>query len=329
MVAVMFSIACALSLTAAVFLQLIMVMSRQNQTIASGPRAECDEGDITGCPTGTTCAGGSCVAIPALETCQVGDSCEVSGAGCRCQAPLRCQANVCTADTTTASCDDPIVHRVLVEVQKTCQGSLQNCPEDKLKDFVIKSAEFDQVLAAFPGTMTVHFPSGRPVLADPSGWPSEDEEAHYRKQLSTPAVTRALRDAQDLLLIGRSSKSTNENLDLQFSKARVSMVTKLLTDVAASPDESTALRGKIRQMLLGGKKVLAPDFFLKHYANRIVAWSTGAEQNLRAKIADITQLSPKDRAAILGQMNQVVFIVPIPCKLPVEGAAAGPPGVTP
>lgn len=323
MLGVTFFAACALGLTAAVFLQLILTMSRQSQVVATGRVSECEEGDPLACPSGSTCSGGTCVDIPTLDTCQVGDSCEVSGASCRCQAPLGCQANVCTANIPTVSCDDPVVHKVLAEVQKTCQGSWHNCPEDKLKDFILKSAEFDQVLAAFPGTMTVHFPGGRPYLSAAGDWPSEGELAHYRKQLSTPAVVKALNEAQDLLLIGRSSQGNNANEDLKYSYARVNMVTELLTSTATGPNESTALRGKIRQLLLGSKKVLQPDFFVKHYANRIVAWSEAAEINLRAKIAGIDSLSAKERKANLGTMNQVVFIVPIPCKLPVDGMIAG------
>lgn len=324
MLGVSFLVACALGLTAAIFFQLVLnMMGRQTQLAANGSRTECEEGEALGCPTGTTCSGGSCVAVPALDTCQVGDSCEMTGASCRCQAPLRCQANVCTADLITASCDDPIVHKVLVEVQKTCQGSWNTCPEDKLKDFVLSSADFDQVIAAFPGTMTIHFPSGRPFLAQGRDWPGDDERAYYRKQLSTPAVAKALGEAQDLLLIGRSSLGQSPDEDLRYSRARVNMVAELLTAAAPGPNESTALRGKFRQLMLGSRKVLQPAFFAKNYANRIVAWSADAEQYLRSKLVDLAKLSAKERRGILGMVNQVVFVVPIPCKLPVDGATAG------
>jgi hypothetical protein len=212
---------------------------------------------------------------------------------------------------------------VLVEVQKTCQGSWNNCPEDKLKDFVLNSADFDQVIAAVPGTMTVHFPGGRPFLSHGKDWPSDAELAHYRKQLSTPAVAKALSEAQDLLLIGRSSHSQNPEEDLRYSRARVNTVTELLTSSAPGPSESTALRGKFRQLMLGSRKVLQPDVFAKNYANRIVAWNEDIERYLRSKLVDVTKLSAKERKGILGMVNQVVFVVPIPCKLPVDGTIAG------
>lgn len=321
MLGVMLASAGALAFTGAVFLQLVLASIGQTKVAVTTVAAECREGDPMGCQSGQTCQGGTCVQVAAIDTCQVGDSCDMAGASCRCVEPLHCEANVCRADKRPASCDDPAVQRVLSGVFETCKGSWDRCPDDKLQDFALQSADFEAVLAAFPDTLTIHFPGGQPPIDITKGsWPDTDEvRNHYQAQLARPTVLKALREAQVLLLIGRSSQGGHEPDNLRYSRKRVDLVVEWLLKVAApGPAESTELRGKLKRLLLGSRKVLEPDFFIKHYANRIIAWSTDAENNLRAKLADVTKLRGKDRQANINTMNQVVFIVPIPCQLPGE-----------
>lgn len=320
MVGVMLAIACTLGLTAAVFLQMILTLF-ESRGGGGPPPAECVEGEAEDCPTNYTCVGNNCVAIQALDSCQVGDSCETSetSEGCRCLPPLTCQNQVCAADVPTPACDLPAVQKLLAEVYKTC-GNIHNCPEDRLQDFIVKSEDFDQIVTAFPGTVTVHFPSGAPSIDGKRNWPSAEEKKHYIEMLSAPHVAAAIRDAQDVLLIGRSSPTKNNDEDLRYSQIRISTVTEWLASTASGPSASAAIREKIRTTILGSKKVLQPEFFIKHYANRIVAWSKGAEDNLRTKLPVFADLNTQEAKGIRGQINQVVFIIPISCKAPDPGA---------
>lgn len=318
MVGVMLAIAATLALTATAFLQMVVTLIDTRTPPPGTQAAECVEGDPEGCPADYTCMGSNCVPVPALDTCQVGDSCDTSGASCRCLPPLTCQDQVCSADLPTPACELPAVQKLLAEVYKTC-GNIQNCPEDKLEDFIVKSADFDQIVTAFPGTITVHFPSGAPSIDGKREWPSAEQRNHYITMLSAPHVAAAIRDAQDVLLIGRSSPTTNVNQDLDYSRKRIAKVTEWLVSAAGSPSASTAIRAKLRTTILGGKKVLQPDFFIKHYANRIIAWDEVAEANLRAKLPGFANLGARVKNDLRGQINQVVFIIPISCKAPDAG----------
>ena len=316
MVGVTLTIACTLGLTAAVFLQMILsLFDRGPITVTT---AECFEGDPEGCPAGYTCLGSSCVAIESTDSCQVGDACG-GEASCRCSPPLTCQDQVCTADVAPAACDLPAVQKLLSQVYKTC-GNIHNCPEDQLKDFIVKSEDFDQIVTAFPGTVTVHFPSGAPAIDGKRDWPSDDEKQHYVTMLSAPHVAAAIRDAHDVLLIGRSSPGKSPDEDRRYSKGRISKVIEWLASAAPGAEASAAVRAKLRATILGSSKVLQPDFFIKHYANRIIAWSGDDEDNLRAKLPEFANLSSQEKKAIRGQINQVVFIIPIACKAPDAGA---------
>lgn len=320
MVGVMLAIACTLALTVTVFLQMILTLFAEARGGGgTPPAAECVEGEAEDCPENYTCVGSSCVAIQAIDSCQVGDSCEGDQASCRCLPPLTCQNQVCAADIPPAACDLPAVQKLLSQVYKTC-GNIHNCPEDQLKDFIVRSEDFDQIVTAFPGTVTVHFPGSTPSIDGKRDWPSDAENKHYLEMLATPHVAAAIRDAQDVLLIGRSSASRKPDEDLRYSKARIDKVTEWLANTASGATASAALRAKIRTTILGSKKVLQPEFFIKHYANRIVAWSKIAEDNLRTKLPIFATLSPSDKKGLRGQINQVVFIIPISCTAPEAGA---------
>lgn len=318
MVGVTLTIACTVGLIATVFLQIILALFAARGGLYTPP-PECVEGEAEGCPANYTCVGTSCVALQTLGTCQVGDSCDTSDAGCRCESPLACRDQVCTAEIPPTACENPAVQRLLAGVYKTC-GNIHNCPEDKLEDFILNSEDFDQIVTQFPGTVTVHFPGGAPSIAGQGDWPSDEQRQHYVDMLSAPHVAAAIHDARDILLIGRSSRGRNEHEDRRYSKARIAKVTEWLARAAKDPADSAAVRKKIRMTILGSRKVLQPDFFTKHYANRIVAWSSGAEDYLRAMLPEFARLDTKEKGGIRGQINQVVFIVPIPCAAPEAGA---------
>jgi hypothetical protein len=97
-------------------------------------------------------------------------------------------------------------------------------------------------------------------------------------------------------------------------------VIEWLASAAPGAEASAAVRAKLRATILGSSKVLQPDFFIKHYANRIIAWSVDAEDILRAKLPAFANLSTQEKKGIHGQINQVVFIIPIACKAPDAGA---------
>ncbi|MCY1013030.1 hypothetical protein OV079_47370 [Nannocystis pusilla] len=48
----------------------------------------------------------------------------------------------------------------------------------------------------------------------------------------------------------------------------------------------------------------------------MIAWSPEEEETLRANVADAANLRGNERRKTVRLINQVAFVVPLPCKLP-------------
>lgn len=310
-----------LGLMGVVLLQLIVALVNERrapmEVVERGGGAMCKEGSSHDCDVGEVCRSGRCVKARQAKKCQVGDPCGGED-GCTCAAPLRCEDNVCQAPAkVAAACDDEAVQRVLRGIAETCKNDLDSCPDQKLEEFAIESKDFDTVLAKFPNTLTVHFPDNQPSTQRGQGpWPVDPERAYYRAQLGQPYVAAALKEAEEIIVVGRSSEGGLETENYKYSQRRTDVVVDLLVANVTRQSEQKALRGKIKRLLLGSRKTLDLDFFNRNYANRMIAWSPEEEETLRANVADAANLRGNERRKTVRLINQVAFVVPLPCKLP-------------
>lgn len=278
---------------------------------------QCYEGDPLGCEVGYVCQGGQCVPAAKIEACQQGDPCGVGAGGCTCEAPMRCEDQVCRAEASSPMCESEAISRMLSVLAETCKGDWDSCPEGELQKFALHSSDFDEVLTAFGSAVTVHFPAGKPAIRPGDPWPSAAIEKHYIERLGNPQTREALQDAEVVVLIARSSRGGNERENSMYSRARNNLVTEMVLKASTrTPGERDAMRGKLKRLILNSHKILEPQFLLKHYESRMVAWSPEDEATLRANVRKHQELRGAGRTWTLNTLNQVVFVVPIPCKLP-------------
>lgn len=308
-----------LGLMGVVLLQLFVALLNQTAPSVEFERRGpvCTEGSTQDCEAGEVCRRGQCVKARRPKDCQVGDPCGIEGATCTCAAPLTCERSLCQApEQVAAACDDPDVQRVLRGVAEICKNDWESCPAEDLERLALSSKDFDGVLAKFPNTISVHFPGNKPsIQRGGARWPVDLERAFYRSQFGKDVVAEALRDAQEIIIIGRSSEGGKEDDNFRYSRLRANAVLDMLRENARSPEEARDLGRKVKRLLLGSRKVLELEFFRDHYANRMIAWSEDEQATLRANIAD-DRLRGKERSETRRIANQVVFVVPVPCRLP-------------
>lgn len=319
------STAVTLGVLGVVLLQLIVALATQQQQRAEPARAQCRDGVDSECEAGEVCEGGRCVPAKQASSCQVGDPCG-GPEGCTCAAGLTCVEGQCAAPTAAAICGDPAVAGLLRGISEVCNGDIHECPPEKLEKYAISAANFDEVMSKFPATITLHFPDGNPRVR---GWPSAAARAYYEQRLKHPAVLRALMNAEDILLLGRSSEGGSVTENHTISRERAGVVRDLLVDLAPSQSERSELTRKIYLLLMSNDRLLDANFFASRYANRLIAWSSEIEGTLRANIQGYAGLRGREGRWTRNTMNQVVVIVPLPCKLPRAEATPSPPAAIP
>lgn len=316
------AVAAAFALVGLVLFQLLIFALRGNASVnATGPRIDCIEGaEPDGCAGGLVCQNFRCVADDYAEPsrCQVGDACGTADA-CECAGQLQCLNNVCTAPEVSVDvCKQPAVLTALANLKAKCAGDIDVCPKTDLRKYAIDNPDFDQLMSEFPGTVTLHFPVGNPPLSKKdAAWPTKHVEAYYTARLM-PALP-ALAKAQHVFIISRSSAEGDARRNDAFAQARSTLTKKLVLEALTSSGTSDvlardAMRGKFADFLLGPQKQLDAALFRARYANQAITWSDASQRMLRALIErdKVTAEEEQWRRRVI---NQVVFIVPVPCAL--------------
>lgn len=276
---------------------------------------------------GKICIDNKCVEdLDIPETCQVNDACGGPEA-CSCDPPLSCQANKCVdpqaVEPKADVCAKTAVLDALTQLREKCAGDFHSCKGSDVKKFIITNPDFDRLMAEFPGTLTLHFPDGKPALSGlGAAWPEDDIRNNYVKDLQ-PSV-QALREAQHIFLIARSSPGGSKNRNYLVAVERGKLAKEFLlealrSDENATIDDTDRMRGKFADFVLGQDKQINVSLFAEHYANRYVAWDPKHQTRLRALINQGSAAKPEDAEWRDRVINQVVFVVPVPCKLG-EGA---------
>ncbi len=269
------------------------------------------------CPEGYICQENLCLpaVAPSEVSCEPYDTCGTEDSACICKEPSTCDNHSCIPpkQAQSSACDDPLFQKLLTRVAKKCDGDIGKCPPDKLKDFALDSADFDEIIRLVPETITIHFMGGAPNL-------SAEEEDHYLKRMTDLKVIESLRNAKVTLLIGRSSKGGSSFTNDEISRLRGQKARTLIEELVkrTNTDDKTRARilGTTKQLILGNRKIIQPDFFKDSYRNRLIAWTDAEESRLLSNLRNYEQLSRKEKRWTRNLINQVALVVPIACELP-------------
>lgn len=215
----------------------------------------------------------------------------------------------------------------LRRVKEGCQPELwgetstdpRKCETKDLDRHAIADGDFMTLMLQFPNTMAIHFPAGQPSPMSKRRWPNNDESAHYINRMRESV--EEFKAADRIIMVGLASRdrqqkdpNANKAITLQRLLATQSLLYRTASSVL-TPDEAAAIKDKTVFFQLGDQRTLDARFYSEHYSNRPVAWDSGTEARLRhlvedrGRTADPADLRWRDRT-----LNQVVFVIPIPCE---------------
>lgn len=318
-------LALAFAMIGIVLFKLFVYAVRSTVAVAGpGPQqAECTENaDPDGCSAGFICRSRFCVADVYAPTPQAGDPCGAPEHD-PCKAGLECVDGRCSAPPPALDvCEQPAVIKALANLRAKCAGDIDVCPKSDLKKYAIDNPDFDQLMSEFPGTVTMHFPTGSPPLSQRDApWPTPTVRKYYLDKLA--AAMPAMRNARHVFIISRSSAGGDARRNDAFAQQRSTLTKALILEALGASGNVDVLvrdtmRGKFADFMLGPKKQIDAKLFRERYANRAITWSEKSQRMLGDLIAKETVAADEDlwRDRVI---NQVVFVVPVACDLKREG----------
>lgn len=279
---------------------------------------ECSEGEFpSNCPVGEICQDGTCVPPGAPNRCESGALC---GVNCECESPLACdERNVCVLPRASGVCEDASVIEFLGELREKCGNALK-CESKDLDKYAVAHEDFLKLMVLFPNTLAIHFPDGRPSPYSERRWPNDQESEHYINGLRE--ALDELKKADRVVLVGlasRGRKVKDRDVNAEITLQRLLATQNLIRRAAASvltPAETDEIVAKVSFIHLGDRRPIDARFYNNQYGNRPIAWDSGTEDHLRGLVEQgdlsgaIEDIRWRDRV-----LNQVVFVVPIPCKI--------------
>lgn len=286
---------------------------------AAADADECVEGQVpSGCAEGESCQAGRCKPSVKPYKCERGALCDDT---CACEAPLTCDPrNVCTLPQDTGVCSDSNVLEFLRLLKEKC-GDPKKCDSNELDRYAVAYEDFMTLMVQFPSTMAVHFPAGQPSPMAERRWPNTAESAHYINRIRDNIDE--LKAADRIIMVGLASQDRRQkdpNANKAITLQRLLATQKFISDTANSvltAEEASAVEDKVVFIQLGDRQAIDARFYGNQAGNRPIAWDSATEAQIRNLVengdrtADPSELRWRDRT-----LNQVVFIVPIHCKLP-------------
>ncbi|MCY0990940.1 hypothetical protein OV203_27595 [Nannocystis sp. ILAH1] len=287
-------------------------------------------GDREGeCGEGKVCRAGSCVTEPALLECAVGSSCD----GCACLQPNSCDgANVCQSPKLDkAACSKESIEFVkdLQAHQAACVSNaggemLSSCPASKVEEFLLNHQGFDRLLKEFPRGLLFLYPSNAPPLDILEGddaqkylWPDEATKKHYVEEVKK--LSKELKSARHIVLVGRASRGGTANKNFAFAQARVRFARQMLIDALAETHiERSEASKKFIEFALGDVRPLQLDFFLS-YSYPAVTWSSQSIHDLSKTLEKLGRnqaLTQSERREMEDMINRsvAIFVIPTECS---------------
>lgn len=262
-----------------------------------------------------------------LHTCARGEPC----VSCSCERPLDCNPEgLCVEPPSTVEadvpsapdvCADPRMERLLTALVR-CEhnGSIHACERGISLNAFSTAGELDDVLARLPGSVSLHFPAGKPSLESGRPWPDARIRAHYLRMLDGSLAN--LRNAEAIVLIARSSKSGSPQRNFLYAVARAEFAAGLIGEaVGSTPLEREAVDSKLRSFVTGSGRVMDVKAFNNAYSGRFITWSAESEVALHRSLEP--GAAPADAQWADNVINQSIVVVPIPCPIPSKVTTSG------
>jgi hypothetical protein len=299
------------------------------------PPCDLSRPDGAACDEGLFCLHGRCQPLEDEDKiCGEGESC----LNCDCDDGLLCHQLRCQpAGAVTLAppdCRDPGVAGAIEKLTVACESrgvtfdglkSLSSCSADDWKQILLKEESFGH-LTSFKHRFSVHFAANHPSPG------RRFDDTHLFSQLER--LRGPLASAKQIFIIGRSSPDGDVDRNYDLALRRIDKVTTLIERVVHGSTPRTARRSlPIRQWGLKGERLIATKFFAERYVSRsirdefnmspMIAEDAATEQRIVDLLAQskLHKLSAADDQWLVGALNRVVIVVPIPC----DGTEYKPP----
>lgn len=241
---------------------------------------------------------------------------------CNCWPPLARRTEngheLCVKSDVIAACAAPEVQKALKSLVSDCiknGGQGLSCKPADWQQFAIKNETFDQVMSNFPGAITVHFPSGRPMIGDNFvHWPPPLSFTHYVDVLRPNK--KAFDEAKRIFVIGRASRGgASPEQNLKFGQERMDFARRLLVELYKEEGDAgrDAMSRKILNFTLGQERQIEASFFEAYFLPHAITWDDVSAQDFSKTLKARKTASEDKKVWAVGVMNQVAFVVPIPC----------------
>lgn len=299
---------------------------------AGPPEIEAECGPLRACPEERmSCYLGDCYPIPdgnekkVLAKCEIGAACP--NTECACRAPLKCnlEAGRCEAPDDICLLSD--VQQAVDRLYAQCAGrktgaDVETCPPGELKDYVMNDPAFDDLIRSFPGVFTVHFDYAQPPEdrgSQQTRWLGQFEP-YYATQFE--GHRPALDEAKVTFIVGRASwgkrastreKTINQRYALRRASVTQAMIKKIYDKAGLDGDKFVAASA-IFSVIDPGRAHEIGTFLERYSANRIITWDKQAFERIQRATQEQHEASAEDYQWAQNTLNQVVVVVPIPCK---------------
>jgi len=267
------------------------------------------------CGPGTRCIANQCRALrldrPANNVCSEHT----------CSGDKECFHGACTASdelpVAAPACQDSeaLVRAIqqLCSIDQTIEDTkITSCRDEHLKRLTDDGSR-EGMLYELPDAFTVHFPAGEPRS---SGRRSELDRQALIDDLS--ARLEPLQSAKAIFVFGRASAHTGDDtVNQALADRRASTVARSLHDVlAATGPTGAATTPTIIEWSLAAKSALDLRVLQKAVRGRPLTWRGAAREGLSAFFArdvDPNTIPADELDDFRDLINQVVFVVPLPC----------------
>lgn len=263
------------------------------------------------CPAGEHCIAGECKVLRREVRREAGEAC----GGSLCSPGLECFRGVCVEPedlpVVPDVCRPEAVRAAVTYLRSQCATrmgapttSLRDCTAEAWHAFSATDPQFENQLAALPGTFSVHFERDKP---DPAlRWPGLEVRAEYRRQLAEHRA--ALVTADQVLVIGRASVEGDLERNRALAERRAALTEELLSLELADALPQT------RRWGLAHEHALAPERFKLDVRAPPVAWARGEAQRLGEALQRDLRAVPRETWQwVQSTINRVALVVPLYC----------------
>lgn len=267
------------------------------------------------CPAGMMCLGETCRVERRIKHCRDGEPV----GECICAPPFSANhRNLCVEKPEPPPreiCKDPDIRDALLRIESECKKrkkTIHTCTPQDIDEFLMDQKQFQQVIAAFPGRVSLHFPNNMPKNLEDKTWASERVIANYKAELEP--FRESFEDAKMFFLVARTSAAGSSDTNYKIALARIDFVNILLEEMLEiQKGQETPV---FRHFNLGeAVREMLPPFFSQFYTGKFITWKPQTTANMKVWLEGYESLGRGYKKGLKGLVNRVVYIIPIPCEL--------------